>query len=285
MDPSILAESLRFSYGKKLAVDGVSFSVQAGEVLGILGPNGAGKSTTIKMLTGQLLPDQGTVRIKGREIRGHDPATHARMGVSFEEKNLYLELSAGENLRFFARLFGLRRPDVAGLLERVDLGGRERERGSSFSKGMRQRLMIARALVNDPDIIILDEPTDGLDPVSAKAIREVIREQARKGAAIILTTHDMNEADKLSDRVAFINEGRVHALDTPDNLKLAYGRRSIRVKTARGDAVSETSVVISDDGLLGERLKAAVESGEVLTLHSEEATLEDIFIAITGRGL
>ncbi|MFH2113802.1 MAG: ABC transporter ATP-binding protein [Spirochaetota bacterium] len=284
MHPSIDVAGIHFSYGKKKAVNGISFTVEPGEVLGFLGPNGAGKSTTIKMLTGQLVSQAGTIRILGQTVRGHSAEVHARMGVCFEEKNLYLEMSADENLRFFASLFGIHKPDIQGLLDQVDLGPNRKDRVSTFSKGMRQRLMMARALINDPEVLFLDEPTDGLDPVSAKAIRDIIRTRAEGGAAVLLTTHDMSEADKLSDRVAFMNDGQIYAIDTPENLKLRHGSRSVNIRTRREGRVHELHVAM-DGETTGDALKKAVDGAEVITMHTEEASLEDIFIAMTGRRL
>ena len=282
--PAIEVRDVTFAYGQREAVRGISFEVAPGEVLGFLGPNGAGKSTTIKILTGQLQPGSGVARILGRDVARDDPATQAQIGVCFEEKNLYDTMTAEENLRFFGSLFGIRRVDTAGLLERVGLADRARTRVSAFSKGMRQRLMVARALVNEPRVLFLDEPTDGLDPVSAKTIRTLIAREADRGAAVLLTTHDMWEADELSDRVAFINEGRIYAIDTPEDLKLRYGRRAVKLRLREGGEVVERSVPL-DAGDAGERLKEAVAAEGLLTIHTEEATLENIFIQMTGRGL
>ena len=283
-DNAIEVTDLSFSYGDLQAVDGVSFSVAPGEILGFLGPNGAGKSTTIKMLTGQLTPDSGSIRVLGMAHADQREQIQARMGVCFEEKNLYESMTGAENLRFFASLFGLSDVDTDGLLRRVGLGDRADDRVAKYSKGMRQRLMMARTLVNSPDVLFLDEPTDGLDPVSAQAIRGLISQEAERGAAVLLTTHDMHEADDLSNRVAFLNEGRIYAIDTPENLKLAHGRRSVTVRMRDGDGVEERSVAL-DSGEAGELLKAAAASPELMTIHTEEATLENIFIQMTGRGL
>jgi len=306
--PAIQVKDLSYAYGKLEAVRGISFEVSSGEVLGFLGPNGAGKSTTIKVLTGLLGAGSGTVRILGMDVTQDDPEIQARIGVCFEEKNLYLNMSGRENLKFFATLFGIKDPDVDTLLSKVGLADRARDRVSSYSKGMRQRLMMARALVNRPDVLFLDEPTDGLDPVSSQAIRGIIQEEAQRGAAVLLTTHDMWEADELSDRVAFINEGKLYALDTPENLKLQYGKRSVKVRFrvggegAKGDKGGEggeggdadensdrgevrEKIVELDKEDTGEQLKAAVGSAGLMTIHTEEATLESIFIQMTGRGL
>ncbi len=281
---AIDVRDLSFSYGDIKAVDGVGFTVAPGEILGFLGPNGAGKSTTIKMLTGQLRPDAGHISVLGMTMPEQTLEIQARVGVCFEEKNLYENMSARENLDFFARLFGIKRKDFDNDLRLVGLIDRADDRVSSYSKGMRQRLMMVRAMINDPDILFLDEPTDGLDPVSAQAVRKVIKSEAERGASVILTTHDMNEADQLSDRVAFINEGRIVALDTPENLKLEFGQRTVRIR-ARNSAGVDERVIGLDASDAGDQIRAAVAVEGLMTIHTEEATLEDIFIKLTGRGL
>ena len=286
-EEAIRVDGISYAYGDVKAVDDVSFSVAQGEVLGFLGPNGAGKSTTIKLLTGQMRPQSGEISILGMNVAKERDKIQGRIGVCFEEKNLYLNLSgflAKENLHFFARLFGIRDFDAAPLLQRVGLADRAEDRVKGYSKGMQQRLMVARCLLNTPDILFLDEPTDGLDPVSSQAIRRVIEEEAERGAAILLTTHDMEEADKLSDRVAFINDGKIAALDTPENLKLAHGQRSVRVRIRENGEVRE-QVVLLDATDTGDRLKDVVGAEGLLTIHTEEATLEAVFITLTGRGL
>ncbi len=283
--PAIHVEDIRYAYGTTTAVDGISFTVAPGEIFGLLGPNGAGKSTTIKMLTGQLVPQHGSIHILGMPVRGHSADVHQRIGVCFEEKNLYLQMSAEENLRFFASLFGIRKPDIRGLLDRVDLASRGKDRVSTYSKGMRQRLMIARALLNSPDVLFLDEPTDGLDPVSARSIRSIIQDKAHEGTAVVLTTHDMHEADALSDRVAFITDGSFHVIDTPENLKISHGKRAVTVRTRSADETTHETRIALDEGSFQTSLAEALDSGTVLTIHTEEATLEDIFVAVTGRGL
>jgi ABC-type multidrug transport system ATPase subunit len=282
--PAIRADGLSYAYGDHLAVDDVSFAVAPGEILGFLGPNGAGKSTTIKMLVGQLTPKRGTVVILGHDGVKARAQIQPQIGVTFEEKNLYTEMTGKENLVFFARLFGISDLDVGSLMRRVDLADRMDDRVAAYSKGMRQRLMVARCLVNRPAVLFLDEPTAGLDPVSSRAIRAIVREEAQRGAAVLLTTHDMLEADKLSDRVAFINEGRILALDTPENLKLAYGKRSVRVRRKAGDEVRETVISLEEDGA-SKRVEEAVATEGLLSVHTEEASLEDIFVQLAGRRL
>ena len=273
-----------FSYGDVRAVDDVSFSIARGEILGFLGPNGAGKSTTIKMVTGQLTPETGTITILGMDMPGQREDVQARLGVCFEEKNLYLSMTGRENLVFFAKLFGVRGFEPGRLMEQVGLSERVDDRVSEYSKGMRQRLMMARALVNTPDVLLLDEPTDGLDPVSAMAIRDLIRHEADEGAAVLLTTHDMHEADELSDRVAFINQGSILTIDSPESLKLAHGQRSVRIRS-NGDSGVKEQVIALDEDDSADQIRDAVSAGGLMTIHTEEATLEDIFVEFAGRSL
>jgi len=278
------AKNISYSYGDFLAVKDVSFSLNSGEVLGFLGPNGAGKTTVIKMLTGQLEVQKGSIKIFGKRLKKEDSEIRKRIGVCFEEKNLYENMTARENLQFFAKLFGIKKYNFDKALKRVDLAGRADDRVGTFSKGMRQRLMIARTLLNTPDILFLDEPTSGLDPTSSQAIREIIREEMERGATVFLTTHDMHEADQLSHKVAFINEGEIVALDTPENLKVEHGKRSVKVRVRRGKKIETKTLSLEDEGV-GEKIKSLVDSKKLLTIHTEESNLEDIFIKLTGRRL
>jgi ABC-2 type transport system ATP-binding protein len=282
---AIRAEALTYRYGALTAVDGISFEVRRGEVLGFLGPNGAGKTTTVKMLTGQLRPTAGRATLLGLDVSRHTNRVQAQIGVAFETSNLYEQMTGVENLVLFARLFGVKNFDAQTLLEKVGLSGRGRERVAGYSKGMKQRLMLARALVNQPRILFLDEPTDGLDPVSSDTIRGLISEAASHGTAVFLTTHDMLEADKLSQRVAFINQGKIVALDTPHALKQQFGRRALKAQIECPDGRLETREVVLDRPGTPQAVAQLFERERVMTVHSAEATLEDIFVRITGRGL
>ena len=282
---AIVAEELTYSYGDLLAVDHVTFSIANGEILGFLGPNGAGKTTTVKMLTGQLRPKGGKALLLGMDVARNIERVQGDIGVCFESTNLYEQMSAVENLMLFARLFGMRNFDANDLLRRVGLGGREKDRVESYSKGMKQRLMVARALVNRPKVLFLDEPTAGLDPNSAESIRSIILEERERGATVFLTTHDMMEADKLSDRVAFMNQGKIVALDTPHNLKQQYGKRALKAEVSGNDGQLENREITMDTPDTSAALQKLFAEEKVVTIHSEEASLEDIFIQITGRGL
>ena len=282
---AIHVEDLTYRYGSLTAVDHISYDVGQGEILGFLGPNGAGKTTTLGMLIGQLRPHEGRAMLLGMDITTDTAKIQSQIGVCFEITNLYEGMTAVENLRFFARLFGIRDLDVNALIKRVGLGGRERDRVESYSKGMKQRLMIARALVNQPRILFLDEPTEGLDPVSAEAIRTLILEERQRGATVFLTTHDMLEADRLSDRVAFISQGRIVALDTPHNLKQQYGKRVVKAQVSGPQGRIEDREITLDTPGTASALQDLFSHEQVITIHSEEASLEDIFIQLTGQKL
>ncbi len=282
---AIVAEELTYRYGELVAVDHVSFNVAEGEILGFLGPNGAGKTTIVKMLTGQLKPKAGKAMLLGMDVAKNIEKVQREMGVCFETTNLYEQMSAIENLRLFARLFDIHPFDGDALLRRVGLAGRERDRVESYSKGMKQRLMVARSIVNRPKVLFLDEPTAGLDPTSAEGIRNIILEERERGATIFLTTHDMMEADKLSDRVAFMNQGKIVALDTPHNLKQQYGKRALKAKISTKSGELEDREIILDTPETPVAVQKLFTEEKVVTVHSEEATLEDIFISITGREL
>jgi len=284
-ETAIKAENLLYKYGDLTAVNQISFSVARGEILGFLGPNGAGKTTTIKMLTGQLVPESGSALLLDQNITRQPEQVQARIGVCFEQTNLYEQMSAEENLKLFACLFKVKDFNAYDLLKRIGLEGREKDRVGSYSKGMKQRLMVARALVNRPEILFLDEPTAGLDPVSAENIRSIILEEKKRGAAVFLTTHDMHDADLLSDQVAFINQGEIVALDSPYNLKQTYGKRALQAEIARTGSTIEKREILMDQPETAESVRELFRTQQVVTIHSEEASLEDIFIRLTGRGL
>jgi ABC-2 type transport system ATP-binding protein len=281
---SIVVENLTYRYGNLLAVDHISFEVGAGKILGFLGPNGAGKTTTVQMLTGQLRPQEGKATLLGRDIVKETQAVRAQIGVCFEQTNLYEQMNALDNLLLFAELYGVKGFDGYSLLKRVGLAGREKDKVSNYSKGMKQRLMVARSLVNTPKIIFLDEPTAGLDPVSSEAIGNTILEERDRGATIFLTTHDMWEADKLCHRVAFMDKGKIAALDTPHNLKQRYGKRSLIAEIAAGAGLEKREINM-DTADTAHAMEELFAKEKVVTIHSEEATLEDIFIKVTGRRL
>ena len=210
-------------YNGLRAVDSITFNVETGEIFGFLGPNGAGKTTAIKVLTGQLRPTSGTARVAGCDVVQERQRLKPKIGVVFEYQNLYERLSARDNLVFAARLYGVSKGRADQVLAQVGLTERARDRIKNYSNGMKQRLLIARALLHEPEVLFLDEPTRGLDPNVARDIRAIITALSRQGVTVFLTTHYMEEADQLSDRVAIIDRGRIVALDTPAQLKAIHG--------------------------------------------------------------
>lgn len=243
---AIEVQNLTRDFNGLQAVDGISFEVQPGEVFGFLGPNGAGKTTTIRMLTGQLRPTAGTARVMGCDVVTQRDALKPQIGVVFEYQNIYERLSARDNLLFAARLYGVPKARIDAVLKQVGLDERANDRSKNYSNGLKQRLLIARALLHEPKVLFLDEPTRGLDPNVARDIRAFVTDLARQGVTVFLTTHYMEEADRLSDRVAILHKGKIVALDTPARLKAAHG---------------------------GEQTTVAFSS------------LEDVFVALTGSSL
>lgn len=221
---AIEVENLTRDYAGLRAVDGISFSVEPGEIFGFLGPNGAGKTTTIRILTGQLLPTAGTAKVAGWDVVTQRQQLKPQIGVVFESQNLYERMSARDNLAFYARLYRVRKARVDEVLAQVGLVERAGDKVQGYSNGMKQRVLIARALLHEPQVLFLDEPTRGLDPHVARDVRGIIAGLAQSGMTVFLTTHYMEEADQLSQRVAFLDRGRIVALDTPARLKADYGK-------------------------------------------------------------
>jgi ABC-2 type transport system ATP-binding protein len=269
------------NFNELRAVNDISFAVEAGEIFGFLGHNGAGKTTTIRMLTGQLRPTAGRAQVAGCDTATEQQRLKPLIGVVWDNQNLYERMSGRENLAFAAQLYGVENNRVEEVLRQVGLTDRGGDKVQNYSNGMKQRVLIARALLHRPQIIFLDEPTRGLDPVVARDIRRLILDLATQGVTIFLTTHYMEEADQLCRRVAFISDGRIVALDTPDNLKVEHGQRVLEATLADGERLT----ISLDDQDAGKQLEELVSSGRIRTLHSAEATLEEVFIQMTGRRL
>ena len=279
--PVIEVEGLVKRYGAVLALAGISFSVAEGEIFGFLGHNGAGKTTTIRVLTGRTKPTSGSAKVAGHDVVSDMPRIKPLINLVFEDQNLYERLTGYDNLILFADLYRQPHSRAEELLSLVGLSDAAKRRVKTYSSGMKQRLLVARALINRPRVLFLDEPTRGLDPASAREIRNIIRDMSREGTTVFLTTHSMEEADELCDRVAFLAKGRIVALDTPRELKLRYGQRTATVLLRDRREVQ----ICLDDATDARRLAEWMEAGEVLTIHSNEGTLEDVFIALAGQPL
>ncbi|MFN2111409.1 MAG: ABC transporter ATP-binding protein [Anaerolineae bacterium] len=220
---AIEVQNLTRDYNGLRAVDHISFTVEPGEIFGFLGPNGAGKTTTIKMLTGQLRPTEGTARVMDCDVVEERQQLKPQIGVVFDSQNVYERLSARDNLLFTARLYGVDKRRVDEVLNMVGLTQRAKDKVKKYSNGMKQRLVIARALLHGPKVLFLDEPTRGLDPNVARDIRAFVVELSGQGVTVFLTTHYMEEADHLSHRVAILDQGKIVALGTPAELKAQHG--------------------------------------------------------------
>lgn len=284
------------------AIKGIDFRVERGEIFGFLGPSGAGKSTTQKILLGLLKGYRGSARMAGLEAKSGGRRLKEGIGVAFETPAFFLKLTALENLDYFSALYPGRPRDPRGLLDRLGLGAAAGKRVASFSKGMRTRLNLARALLHSPGILLLDEPTSGLDPANARVAAELVRERAKAGAAVFVTTHSMRLAEELCDRVAFLVDGRIAASGPPRELMLRHGRRSLvaefRVPPASRGAAEGAAGQGGEAGPALERREFPLDGlgrdqdfldllrrGGIETLHTAEASLAEVFIALTGRGL
>jgi len=282
----IKVEGLYHSYTRdeNYALKDVNFEVENGEIFGFLGPSGAGKSTTQGILTGLLQLQKGNVTVAGYDIRKIKRKMFNKIGMSFEQSNVYSKMTAIENLVFYSKLFDVKTRDPLELIKLVGLDGKENIKTGEFSKGMKHRLTFARSMINNPSMWFLDEPTTGLDPAIAAGIKDIIKEHNSRGVTIFLTTHNMFIADELCGRVGFIVDGEIRLIDSPKNLKLKYGKKLVEIEYAvDGNVKKETfSTIIKEDK---DALNKIIAESVILTMHTKEATLEEIFIKVTGRGL
>ena len=282
----IKVENLYHSYSNddNFAVNDVNFEIKKGEIFGFLGPSGAGKSTTQNILVGLLQLQKGSVEVAGYDVKHIKNKMFNKIGMSFEQSNVYSKMSGLENLEFYRKLFDVKTRDPMELIKLVGLDGKEKVKAGKYSKGMKHRLTFARSMINNPEIWFLDEPTTGLDPSIASNIKDIIREENEKGVTIFLTTHNMYIADELCDRVAFIVDGKIRLIDSPKELKLKYGEKLVDVEYVKeGELIKDSfSTVVEKDK---KRLGEVIEKYEIQTMHTKEATLEEIFIKVTGRGL
>ena len=276
-------KNLSFSYTNKPFINDISFDVKPGEIFGFLGPSGAGKSTLQKILTGLLTGYKGSVTVNGTEVRKRTNSFYEDIGVDFEFPSLYEKLSAYENLKYFGSLYK-KHGEIDTLLNSVGLLQDAYKKVSDFSKGMKSRLNFIKALLHDPAILFLDEPTSGLDPSNARRMKDIIQSEKGKGKTIILTTHNMYDATELCDRVSFIVDGNIKALDTPRNLIMSKGATKIRYSFFKNgnEEILETTLEKTSEDLV---LIDLIKKNRLLSVHSSEPTLNDIFVELTGRHL
>jgi len=282
----IQVERLEYSYpgAAEKTLKGLNFAIGRGEIFGFLGPSGAGKSTMLKILIGVLKGYAGSVRVLGQELRFTGPDLYERIGVGFEFPNFYTKFTVLENLNLFRSLYSVPTEEPMRVLDRVGLKDAARLKVSQLSKGMKMRLNFCRAILHRPDVLFLDEPTSGLDPVNAKILKDLIKEMKAEGKTVLLTTHHMQAAEELCDRVAFIVDGQIKLIDSPRELKLRQGRKTVRVEYRK-----EREPVVEEFPLEGignnESFLQVIDRYPVETMHSQEATLEQIFLETTGRSL
>lgn len=299
MATNILAASkLNKSYGDLVAVDGIGLEIRQGETFGLLGPNGAGKTTTISMLVGLLSPDSGqvTVSVGGNSGSPLDPTFRRHIGIAPQKLSLYDDLTARENLEFFGQLYGLSGTDlnarVEWCLEFAKLADRQRDRIATYSGGMKRRINIAVALIHQPQVLLLDEPTVGVDPQSRNHIFDCIEQLQADGMTVLYTTHYMEEAQRLCDRVAIMDHGKLLALDTVPGLVRQHGGRSVVTGLILDDGGAEIPGHADADGFrfesnepLDEVARLSGQGVQFQTLSIAQPDLESVFLTLTGRSL
>jgi fluoroquinolone transport system ATP-binding protein len=278
-------KDLRFTYPKNKieTIKGISFDIAKGEIFGFLGPSGAGKSTTQKILIKLLESYQGAIYYDGKNIAELDDSFYEKIGVSFEMPIHFSKMTAMENIQFFLKLYQ-KNADVEVLMKRVGLWEDKDKMVSEYSKGMKIRLNIVRALLNSPEMLFLDEPTNGLDPTNAMILKDMIKEFRAAGGTVFITSHIMSDIDQLCDRVAFIVDGEIKEMDSPRNLKIKYGKRTLKLEYKEAGKTVSKEFSMEEIGKNQEFLDL-LSTKQIETLHSGETTLEEIFIMVTGVGL
>ena len=272
----IKADNLGKSFGSFKAISSLTFEVNKGEILGFLGPSGSGKTTTINILTGQLTPDQGQSSILAKSSTNLNEEDLANIGLITENSGYYEKLSLYDNLLFFAKLYDVPQGDLDDLMKRVGLYDRRKTLAEKLSTGMKQRMLLVRAIINKPQVRFLDEPTSGLDPSTSQSIHELIKELQVEGTTIFRTTHDMHEATILCDKIVLLNKGQIVEAGTPSDLIQKYNTdKRVKITYQSG----------KEDYLSFSELGQVSQTDDILTIHSCEPTLEDVFIQLTGGKL
>lgn len=281
MNNQIEVNELVKVFANKTALNRISFQIKHGEIFGFLGPSGSGKTTLVKILTSQLQQTAGTVKVFGHDVRNlQNPEQMKRIGILTDNSGLYDRLSVYDNLELFCKLYDIDLKRIDEVLEEVNLIQDKKTLVKQLSKGMKQRVTLARAILHKPELLFLDEPTSALDPTNKKQIHQVLRKLNEDGTTIFLSTHDMQEAEELCHRVAFLHNGHLLELDTPQQLRVKHGDESINILLKDG-----TSVTVKQDEAGSLAISQYINSKELLTIHSNEPNLGDIFIKLTGRAL
>lgn len=282
MPPSIDIQNLVIRYGKFVAVDQLNIAVQPGEIFGLLGPNGAGKTTTFLCLTRQVPISSGSIKLLGLDLKTQFDAIKPRFGYVPDTENHFDEFTAAQNLQLFADLYGLPHDRIDICLEQVELSRAKQLPVKAFSKGMKKKLLIARELLHEPELLLLDEPTANLDVHSTELIRKLILDLAKKGTTVLITTHNMGEVEQVCDRVAIINHGKLIDLDTPTAFKTRHTERIVDVVLERGNTHERLSVRL-DDEASRQQLAGLLTSEIPVTLHTREFNFYQSFLKLTGE--
>lgn len=280
METSIEIVDVVKKFGDKRVLEKINLQIAKGEILGLLGPSGAGKTTLIKILTGQLSATEGNAKVLGKNVADYDRMIFTKFGMVLDNVGVYNRMSCLENLTLFAELYGIPKSRALEVLKQVGLEEAKKRPVSDISKGMRIRLVLARALLHEPEILFLDEPTSGLDPATAQDIHKLIREEKKKGKTIFLTTHNMEEAYKLCDNVALLHKGKIVEYGNPAEICREYNHQNkINILLKTGE-----QVVLENGKSASKEICKYFEEDNVESIHSSEPTLETVFMELTGRG-
>ncbi len=277
----ISMKNVRKDFKETVALKNVTFNVEEGEIFGFLGPSGAGKTTIIKLLTSQLIQTSGEIKVFGKDVYASKKDIFKNIGVLSDNSGIYERLSVKDNLMLYADIYGVPKKNVEEILDTIGMSESIKKQAKKLSKGMKQRLMIARAVLHKPKLLFLDEPTSSLDPGTALEIHRLLRKLNEDGTTIFLTTHNMEEADKLCSRVAFLNGGEIVEIENPKILKLKYITDDIKVTLKEGNK----EIMLKNDIENASKIKVWMENGQLLAIHSMEPSLEKIFLNLTGREL
>lgn len=281
MDDAVITRNLSFKYADHQVLNNVTFSIQSGEIFGLLGPSGAGKTTLIKILTGQLQQNDGYAKLLGKDTKSLGKAERRQIGAMLDNFGLYDRLSVYDNLSFYADIYHVSRSAVDEILKDIGLYKGRNTAVSKLSKGMKSRVSLARALMNNAKILFLDEPTAGLDPVTTREIHNILTEQRKKGTTIFLTTHNMFEAESLCSHVALLSKGSIIEYGKPLDICRKYNHlNKLRVTLKDGKRL-----VLENGSASAETVKEYLEQNRIEAIHSTEPTLETVFIELTGKGL
>lgn len=274
-------ENVKKNFKETTALAGLNVKVKEGEIFGFLGPSGSGKTTTIKLLTSQLLPSAGSVKVFGKEVYTNKQHIFDQTGILSDNSGIYDRLSVWDNLALYTDIYGISEKNIDEILDKVGLAESRKLEARKLSKGMKQRLMLARSVIHKPKLLFLDEPTSALDPGTALEIHKLLRLLNKEGTTIFLTTHNMEEADKLCDRVAFLNNGEIVELGSPSQLKLKYITDEIQI-ILKGNP---EKLLLKNTPDTGRKIMEWMNDNKLLSIHSTEPTLEQIFLMLTGREL